>query len=130
MCENLVFSSSGVFLPLSNAASELVGDHTGSDETVTVETPVESVPDPPTITERGELQIIIISPDGSMTIYDEGGNITAEVADTAYSLWLSENAALDKKFENYSVSEALLFFIALGSLVGLISKVFKRRVKL
>ena len=82
---------------------------------------------PPTVTERGELQIIIISPDGTMTYYDEGGNITAEVADTAYSLWLSENAALDKPFANYSVSEALLLFIAIGSVVGLICKVFKRR---
>lgn len=122
----------------NNAVSELFtisrtspGDNAGgSDETGTVETPAEPSPDFPTITERGELQIIIVSPDGSMTIYDEGGNITAEVADTAYSLWLSENAALDKKFDNYSVSEALLLFIALGSLVGLISKVFKRRIKL
>ena len=74
-----------------------------------------------------ELQIIIVSPDGTMTIYDEGGNITAEVADNAYSLWLSENNALEKRFENYSVSEALLLFIAVGSLVGLICKIFKRR---
>lgn len=98
-----------------------------SDETGTVETPVYPVPYPPTITERGELQIIIVSPDGTMTIYDEGGNITAEIADNSYSLWLSENGALDKRFEHYSVSEALLLVIALGSLVGLISKIFKRR---
>lgn len=62
-----------------------------------------------------------------MMIYDETGNLSAEVADTAYTLWLSENAALDKPFSNYSVSEALLFFIAFGSLVGLVSKLFKRR---
>ena len=74
-----------------------------------------------------DTQIIIVSPDGSMMIYDEAGNITAEVADTAYSLWLSENGALDKRFENYSVSEALLLFIALGALVGMVCKIFKRR---
>ncbi len=87
----------------------------------------EITSDVPTLIERGELQIIVISPDGTMTIYDEAGNITAEVADNAYSLWLSENGALDKPFKNYSVTEALLLIVALGSLVGLISKIFKRR---
>ena len=62
-----------------------------------------------------------------MTVYDEAGNITAEIVDNAYSLWLSENGALDKPFANYSVSEALLLFIAIGAVVGLICKVFKRR---
>lgn len=85
--------------------------------------PVDPV-EPDTSTDT---QIIIVSPDGSMMIYDETGNLTAEVADTAYSLWLSENGALDKHFDHYSVSEALLLVIALGSLVGLVSKIFKRR---
>ena len=115
----------GVFEPSDSTASEISEDPL-DDESTLSDPPVQTS-NPPTVTERGELQIIIISPDGTMTYYDEGGNITAEVADTAYSLWLSENAALDKPFANYSVSEALLLFIAIGSVVGLICKVFKRR---
>lgn len=115
--------------PSDNAVSEPADDHTLSDESGGGEN-TSSVPSSPapTIPEtKQELQIIIVSPDGTMTIYDEAGNITAEVADTAYSLWLSENGALDKHFDHYSVSEALLLVIALGSLVGLVSKIFKRR---
>lgn len=115
--------------PSDNAVSEPADDHTLSDESGGGEN-TSSVPSSPapTIPEtKQELQIIIVSPDGTMTIYDEAGNITAEVADTAYSLWLSENGALDKRFDHYSVSEALLLVIALGSLVGLVSKIFKRR---
>lgn len=137
--ENLSWDDPSAFSDTSyNAVSEPSDSHTLSDESGSDEntsstsssssgsdsssTPTTSVPET-----RQELQIIIVSPDGTMTIYDEGGNITAEIADTAYSLWLSENGALDKRFEHYSVSEALLLFIALGSLVGLISKIFKRR---
>lgn len=115
--------------PSDNAVSEPADDHTLSDESGGGEN-TSSVPSSPTPTipeTKQELQIIIVSPDGTMTIYDEAGNITAEVADTAYSLWLSENGALDKHFDHYSVSEALLLVIALGSLVGLVSKIFKRR---
>ena len=108
-----------------SAASEISEDPQADESTV--HDPPGQTSNPPTVTERGDLQIIIISPDGTMTYYDEGGNITAEIADTAYSLWLSENAALDKPFANYSVSEALLLFIALGAVVGLICKGFKRR---
>lgn len=86
--------------------------------------PGVSVPVEP---EQTDLQIIIVSPDGTMTIYDREGNITAEDVDTAYSLWISDNGALDKPFNNYTVSEALLLFIAIGSVVALISKLFKRR---
>lgn len=116
--------------PSDNAVSEPADDHTVSDESGggSVSTPtVPSTPAPTVPETKQELQIIIVSPDGTMTIYDEAGNITAEVADTAYSLWLSENGALDKRFENYSVSEALLLFIALGALVGMVCKIFKRR---
>ena len=125
--------------PSDNAVSEPDNSHTSADESGddenTSSSPSSSVSpsssgsssSPTTPEVKQELQIIIISPDGTMTIYDEGGNITSEVADNAYSLWLSENNALEKRFENYSVSEALLLFIAVGSLVGLICKIFKRR---
>lgn len=69
------------------------------------------IPVDPTPDTGSDLQIIIISPDGTMTIYDETGTVTVEDCDTAYSLWLSENNFLDKSFDNYSVSEGFLFLI-------------------
>lgn len=74
-----------------------------------------------------EKSIVIVSPDGTITIYDENGNLTEQDCDTAYSLWLSENAALEKDFENYSVSEGLLFLIFICVGFGMLSKIFKRR---
>lgn len=35
--------------------------------------------------------------------------------------------ALDKSFKNYTVTEALLFLIFIGSAIGVVSKIFKRR---
>ena len=72
-------------------------------------------------------QIIIVSPDGSMMIYDKDGNITAEEVDTAYSLWLSENNFLDKDFDNYSVSEGFLFLIFFALAAAVIKFFFGRR---
>lgn len=71
--------------------------------------------------------IIIMSPDGTMSVYDPSGQLVREDYNAAYALWLKDNGALDKHFEHYSVTEALLFFIFLGSITGLICKIFKRR---
>lgn len=83
--------------------------------------PVDPEPEP------AQISIIIVNPDGTMTIYDTAGNITEEVVDTATSLWVSKNGALDKPFNNYSVSEALLLPVAVASVVALTCKIFKRR---
>lgn len=104
---------------------QIFTDDDGDGEPDTPELPFFEIdPEEQTAVEKS---IIIMNSDGTMTIYDEGGNITAEDCDTAYSLWVSENGALDKPFVNYSVSEALLLFIAAGSVVSLIFKIFKRR---
>lgn len=104
---------------------QIFTDDDGDGEPDTPELPFFEIdPEEQTAVEKS---IIIMNSDGTMTIYDEGGNITAEDCDTAYSLWVSENGALDKPFANYSVSEVLLLFIAVGSVVGLICKIFKRR---
>ncbi len=71
--------------------------------------------------------IIIMSPDGSMTVYDPDGNLVREDYNEAYSLWLQDNAALDKPFSFYSVSEALLLIVAISAGVSLVGKLFKRR---
>lgn len=71
--------------------------------------------------------IILVSPDGSMCFYDPDGDLVQEDFNTAYSLWLQENAALTKQFDYYSVSEFLLLIIASFAAISLIGKLFKRR---
>ncbi len=87
----------------------------------------EPLPELPVEPEPAQISIIIVNPDGTMTIYDTAGNITEEVVDTAQSLWVSKNGALDKPFNYYSVSEALLLPVAVASVVTLFCKIFKRR---
>lgn len=70
---------------------------------------------------------IIVNPDGTMTIYDEGGNITAENCDMAYSLWLSDNGIMSKKLDNYSVTEGLLFLILLLTAFNFVRGLFRRK---
>lgn len=71
--------------------------------------------------------IIIVSPDGTMCIYDENGNIRAEDCDLAYSLWLSENNVMEKKLDNYSVTEGLLALILLFTVINFIRGLFVRK---
>lgn len=70
---------------------------------------------------------IIVNPDGTMTIYDESGNITAENCDMAYSLWLSDNGIMSKKMNNYSVTEGLLFLILLLTAFNFVRGLFRRK---
>lgn len=72
-------------------------------------------------------QIVIVTPDGTMMIYDEAGDLTDEVTNTAYNLWLSEYGALNKQFDYYSVTEALLLPVAIAAVVTLLGKIFRRR---
>ena len=68
-----------------------------------------------------------MSPDGTMTVYDPAGTLTRETYNEAYALWLKDNGALDKQFDNYSVTEALLLPVAIAAVVILLCKIFKRR---
>lgn len=74
-----------------------------------------------------EKSIIIMSQDGTMTVYDENGNITAEDCDTAYSLWVSENGIMNKPLDNYTVTEGLLLIAGVVLAFGFIAKLFRRR---
>lgn len=70
---------------------------------------------------------IIMSSDGTMTVYDEAGNITAEDCDNAYSLWVSDNGILDKPINDYTVTEG---FLLIGIVVGIFAfarKLFRKR---
>ena len=75
-----------------------------------------------------EKSFIIVSADGTVSIYDPNGDLTEQDYNQAYSLWLKDNNALDKPFKNYSVTEALLLIVALFAGASLIGKLFKRRI--
>lgn len=71
--------------------------------------------------------IIIMSADGTMTVYDENGNITAEDCDTAYQLWVSENGIMNKPLNYYTVTEGLLLIAGIAACFGFVFKMFRRR---
>lgn len=78
--------------------------------------------------QSGDKSFIIVSAEGTVSVYDPNGDLNEEDYDKAYSLWLKDNAALDKPFKNYSVTEALLLIVAIFAGVSLFGKLFKRRV--
>lgn len=69
---------------------------------------------------------IMVNPDGTMVIYDSEGNITADNCDMAYSLWVSENGIMNKRIDNYSVTEALLALILLFTFINFVRGLFRR----
>ncbi|MGN0686492.1 MAG: hypothetical protein ACI4KA_00130 [Oscillospiraceae bacterium] len=71
--------------------------------------------------------IIVMSPDGTMSVYDTNGQITAEDCDTAYSFWVSENGIMDKQLDNYSVTEGLLLCLLLLGGFYFVKSLFKRK---
>lgn len=74
-----------------------------------------------------EPSMIIVSSDGTMTVYDTSGQITAEHCDTAYSLWVSENGIMTKPLDNYTVTEGILFISFLVGCFGFIGMLFRRK---
>lgn len=74
-----------------------------------------------------EKSIIIMSADGTMTVYDEGGNITAEDCDTAYSLWVSEHGIMEKDFDDYTVTDGLLLLLVIFAFLNFFKGLFKKR---
>ncbi len=74
-----------------------------------------------------EKSIIIVSPDGTMCIYDENGNIVAEDCDLAYSLWVADNNIMSKSLDTYSVSEGLLALLVLFTVLKFVWGLFTRK---
>lgn len=81
----------------------------------------------PESSSRVEKSFIIMSADGTMTVYDESGSITAEDCDTAYGLWVSENGIMSKPLNNYTVTEGLLLIAGIAACFGMVFKFFRRR---
>lgn len=75
----------------------------------------------------GDKSIIIVSPDGTTCVYDENGNITDQDCDTAYKIWVSDNNIMSKSFDNYTVTEGLLFITFLVSMFSFFGNIFRRR---
>ncbi len=93
--------------------------------------PFDPVPDTPVIpdtpTDTREVTIIFISADGTMTVYDESGEIKPEDCDKAYSMWVSENGIMNKKLDNYSVTEGLLALVLLFTAINFVRGLFRRK---
>lgn len=79
------------------------------------------------IEERVDKCIIIVAPDGTITVYDEDGNITPEDCDMAYSLWVADNNVMSKQLDNYSVTEGLLALLLLFTVLNFIRGLFVRK---
>lgn len=77
--------------------------------------------------EHGGKSFIIVSPDGTMTIYDENGQITDEDCETAYKIWVSDNNIMSKPLDWYTPTEGLLFLTFIVSLFGFFGSIFRRR---
>lgn len=75
----------------------------------------------------GGVDLVVVSPEGEIAVYDRNGNIKAEDVDTAYATWVSTNGIMNKKLDNYSVSEGLLLLLLLISGCFFIRGLFRRK---
>lgn len=99
------------------------------------EQPITSEPDDPVLppAEASEPaqtigDIVIITPDGPIVLFAESGSEEHDaLVSRAEAAWVDKYGAMDKPLHNYSVSEALLFIIACGTVISLFCKLFKRR---
>lgn len=76
---------------------------------------------------EGQSSIIVVSGDGTLTVYDMNGNITAEDCDTAYSLWVAENGIMGKPIAHYTVTEGILLIFFIVGLFKVSARIFRRR---
>lgn len=73
------------------------------------------------------VDIVLVSSDGEIAVYDRNGNIKPEDVDTAYATWVSKNGIMNKPFDNYSVTEGLLLLTFIVSLFAFFSGIFRKR---
>lgn len=76
---------------------------------------------------EGGVDLVVVSPEGEIAVYDRNGNIKAEDVDTAYATWVSKNGVMNKKLDDYSVSEGLLLLLLLISGCFFIRGLFRRK---
>lgn len=73
------------------------------------------------------VDLVLVSPDGEIAVYDRNGNIKAEDVDNAYAIWVSENGIMDKPIKNYTVTEGLLLLSFVVGFFSFFSKAFRKR---
>lgn len=75
--------------------------------------------------------VVFMTPDGPVIGYTLNNLEDSTFYDTVSSMvteqWVYTNGAMVKPYRNYTVTEAYLFIIAVGTIVSLFSKIFKRR---
>ena len=75
----------------------------------------------------GGVDLVVVSPEGEIAVYDRNGNIKEEDVDTAYATWVNKNGVMNKKLDDYSVSEGLLLLLLLISGCFFIRGLFRRK---
>lgn len=73
------------------------------------------------------VDIVLVSSDGEIAVYDRNGNIKADDVDNAYALWVSENGIMNKPIKNYTVTEGLLFLSFVVGAFAFVAKAFRKR---
>lgn len=76
---------------------------------------------------EGGKSLVVVSPDGTVCVYDENGQITDEDCETAYKIWVSDNNIMSKPLDWYTPTEGLLFLTFVVSLFGFFGSIFRRR---
>ena len=71
--------------------------------------------------------LVVVSPDGTVCVYDENGQITDEDCELAYNIWVSDNNIMTKPLDYYTPTEGLLFLTFIVSLFGFFGSIFRRR---
>ena len=76
---------------------------------------------------EGGVDLVVVSPEGEIAVYDRNGNVKSEDVDTAYATWVNKNGIMNKKLDDYSVSEGLLLLLLLISGCFFIRGLFRRK---
>lgn len=75
----------------------------------------------------GGKSLVVVSPDGTVCVYDENGQISDEDCELAYNIWVSDNNIMTKPLDHYTPTEGLLFLTFIVSLFGFFGSIFRRR---
>lgn len=93
----------------------------------TSDTPDIPVKPPATTSETTNIgDVVLITPDGPVALYADSDEQLAATVSKATEQWVAVNGATNKPFTNYSVTEGLLFLIAIPVLFVFFRGLFKR----
>ena len=90
----------------------------------------EPIVTPPSVTTSDTTtypEIVLITPDGPIVMADNTTSDYQALCSQATEYWIDKYGATSKPFTQYSVTECLLFIIAVISIFFFVCKIFKRR---